>query len=153
MLKQQRVAMVVWSVFLVCALISLLSFLFSTQKDAVVISAVTFAIGAWCAVVPSLWAAVRSQWKMGDELIRNIRSTFLSLQIIDNRLSELARQFDNRCAQQVRLQSTDNAEDELERLSGYIARAKSRFWHAHELAKRLGYNVYDTIGQYLEIKP
>lgn len=99
-------------------------------------------------VVPVLCRDNRLQWEEGKRVIENIRKNFLSITEVNQKLTQLADEFMALCQEQVRFQNAESAVAETKAIEEKIARAKSRFWEAHALARELGYVIKDQVGDY-----
>jgi|SRR3989344_5804622 len=114
------------------------------NTDKVIVGMFVFAVIGWIGVF-SLHFAMKKRWKA----VVDIKSTFLTEEIIDQRLRDLAISLDNLCKAQISLQSENSMDSSLDtmtenikRLKSGITVAKSSFWEAQELAKDLGFRTH-----------
>lgn len=108
-------------------------------------------LSAWGIVIPVLCDNLKFQWEDGNKEITDIKSTFLTQEIVDLKLHELAKAFDTECQRQVLLQGGESAEHELMLLQNRITVAKQSFWKVHALVARLGFKVKESFMDYLYI--
>ena len=100
-----------------------------------------------CFYIPMLFLRLRSQLSAWDK----VRSTFLTQEIMDEKLEEQARKFDAVCTKQVQLHGIESAADELQKVTAEIKVAKSAFWEAYTLAQELGFTVKPSYMDYLHL--
>lgn len=115
------------------------------------IGAAVFFFGCTMLVIPLLHKSVRLQWEEGNRVIESIQMKFLPLEVVEQRLQQLADEFTALCQEQVRFQNAESAVDEAKAMGEKIARAKSAFWEAHALAKELGYVLKAHVGDYVSV--
>jgi len=101
--------------------------------------------------IPLLHGSVRLQWEEGNRVIESIKMKFLPLEVVEQRLQQLADELTALCQEQVRFQNAASAVDEAKAIGEKIARAKSAFWEAHALAKELGYVLKAHVGDYVSV--
>jgi hypothetical protein len=109
----------------------------------------TAAACGWIAASCYLRDAER-QWQGGVIVIRSIKATFLTQQIVDAKLRERALEFEKACSAQIKLQGGDSAEADLGLIKDQIEKTKAAFWQAHALAKHQGYAVKLKIRDYTD---
>lgn len=106
-------------------------------------------VSAWAWIVPRTVRDVERQFQMGNEALRTIKRDLLNQEMVDIRLKQLARVFDEECRRQVSLQGVDDAEWELRDATERVTYSKSDFWQAHSVAQQLGYAVKENVKDYL----
>lgn len=99
-------------------------------------------------VVPALCRDNRLQWGEGNRVIGDIQMKFLPIEVVEQRLQQLADEFTALCQKQVQFQNAESAVAETKAIEEEIARAKSAFWSAHALAKELGYVMKEHVSDY-----
>ena len=111
----------------------------------------------------SLCTDLRNQWRLGNKMIAESRAhiaqlkdTFVTQNIINQKLQDLAVTFDAVCEAHISLTREDSHDSSLESMEKEIATIKSKvaitkeaFWDAHKLAKELGFHVQGKYQQYL----
>lgn len=115
------------------------------------IGAAIFAVFGWVILIPTLCLATVQVWTDGNTVIKEIKSTFLTQEIVDARLHEIAKKFDKECREQIALQGTDAAEVQLEQSRLRIDSLKSQFWKAHALVVQLGYKTKRSVRGYFTL--
>lgn len=100
-------------------------------------------------VVPALCRDNRLQWEEGNRVIGDIQMKFLPIEVVEQRLQQLADEFTALCQKQVQFQNAESAVAETKAIEEEIARAKSAFWSAHALAKELGYVMKEHVSDYV----
>jgi len=115
---------------------------------ATVVALVFVGIFGWSAAI-GLGTEYCGTKEESDRLVDEIVSTFLTQELVDQKLRELAGRFDELCRTQVRLQSIDGNKQEYQELSDALKAAKQAFWRAHTLAKNRGFKVVLWVGSYL----
>ncbi|OGG49256.1 hypothetical protein A2678_00660 [Candidatus Kaiserbacteria bacterium RIFCSPHIGHO2_01_FULL_53_31] len=118
------------------------------QDKQLAIIATLFAGCTYLIVVPLIWHAATLQWRQDDRLVTDVKTVFLTQDVVDARVSRLAAEFKVLCESEVRLQGTDMADGNLDALKCRIAEAKHAFWTTRELAERMGFRVYSTVNAY-----
>lgn len=93
---------------------------------------------------------VHLQWEAGENWIQHIKSTFITQDVVDLRLHQLAEEFNALCEKEIRLQGAESAQRELKELSDKLASAEGALWSAHQLAMRLGFIVKKGTLDYLK---
>lgn len=111
----------------------------------------------------SLYTDLRNQRRLGNKMIAESRAhiaqlkdTFVTQNIIDQKLQDLAVTFDAVCEAHVSLthedsydSSLESMEKEIATIKSKVATAKGEFWDAHKLARNLGFKVHEKYAQYL----
>lgn len=100
-------------------------------------------------VVPRLCRDNRLQWEEGNRAIGDIQMKFLPIEVVDQRLQQLADEFTALCQKQVQFRNAESAVAKAKAIEEEIARAKSAFWSAHALAKELGYVMKGHVSDYV----
>ncbi len=113
-----------------------------------------FLILTWASFIPMLYKAVPIQWELGErecasreEKIALMKSSFLTQEIVDRRLRDLASAAEGLFSVQVHLRE-NNEEAQLDELKDRIIKAKDNFWETRKLARSLGFIVHDKIKDY-----
>ena len=152
MLKRISARSVVWPPLVVCLLAFLGSSVLPMSQDARLISfgsVAAFTLFVMSVLIVLLTGYVKDQWKMGCERVEAIKSTFLTQEIVNLRLRELALEFTDLCESQIHLQGEEDAEMTLPKLSREIQRAKSAFWGARKLALDMDFIVKKAAREYV----
>lgn len=116
-------------------------------------------------ILPLLYQVVGGQWSLAneefeamvaskDKYIKEIlgqvdrtKSAFLTQEIVDARLRDLALAVQKHFVVEVKLRE-DNDEEQLSDIATLISNAKKEFWSVHKLAAYLGFEVHPKIGDY-----
>jgi hypothetical protein len=101
--------------------------------------------------------AVEQQWRVGEKAcqlredkIKLMKSTFLTQEIVDAKMRELATAAEATFKIETQLRE-EVSESQLQSIAESVRVAKEQFWAAHTLANQLGFTVHIKIKDYTTI--
>ncbi len=139
-----------------CVVISVTGFFIidpEIKNGVVLFGAWVFAGLGWVFAIPMLVREVHAHWsdlKKGNEKIAGIKSIFLTQDVVDQKLANLAMEFRLRCNYEHSLKGVTQWGDNLNSATIEVAKAKVAFWKAHGLAKAHGFRVRGKYTGYLK---